>query len=207
MIEEINENEFLEEIKAACPEENEEKDGVEEVDAKELKLELKPLDRSHVDGEIFEATCHTWFIVKDSEMEINWRKPLVQKGQVSSQVKIASQPFAEGAMRYAFYMQDLASKNEYVAKLPKDLRPKTYNLEEMKNDIEAMFVCSHIVNEFNEKLISSIDSKYLVEFVHAFVYEILDEASPYKYYYGENFINGKYEKYNNNAGWKAGRDS
>lgn len=77
----------------------------------------------------------------------------------------------------------------------------------MKNDIEAMFVCSHIVNEFNERIISKVDSKYLVEFVHSFVYEILDESSPYKYYYGENFIPGKYEKYNNNAGWKTGKDS
>jgi hypothetical protein len=29
----------------------------------------------------------------------------------------------------------------------------------------------------------------------------LDKNAPFKYYYGENFISGKYEKYNNNAGW------
>jgi hypothetical protein len=52
-------------------------------------------------------------------------------------------------------------------------------------------------------MISSIDSKYLVEFVHSFLYEILDKTSPYKYYYGENFIEGRYEKYNNNAGFVA----
>jgi hypothetical protein len=49
----------------------------------------------------------------------------------------------------------------------------------MKNDIEAMFICTHIVNEFNEKLISSIDSRYLVEFVHSFLYEILDSNAPF----------------------------
>jgi len=48
-----------------------------------------------------------------------------------------------------------------------------------------------------------IDSRYLVEFVHSFLYEILDDSSPFKYYYGENFIEGKYEKYNNNAGFVA----
>jgi hypothetical protein len=53
-----------------------------------------------------------------------------------------------------------------------------------------------------------VDSKYLVEFVHSFIYEILDKAAPFKYYYGENFIRGKYEKYNNNAGWSTtGQDS
>jgi hypothetical protein len=58
----------------------------------------------------------------------------------------------------------------------------------MKNDNEAMFICTHIVNEFNDKLISIVDSKYLAEFVHTFIYEILDEKAPFKYYYGENFI-------------------
>ncbi|MEK7782333.1 MAG: hypothetical protein AAB279_00250, partial [Candidatus Binatota bacterium] len=50
---------------------------------------------------------------------------------------------------------------------------------------------------------------YLVEFVRGFIYEILDASAPYKYYYGENFIQGKYEKYNNNAGWTStvGKDA
>lgn len=112
-------------------------------------------------------------------------------------------------MRYAFLMKDCELNENYVAKVPKDLNPKTYNLEVMKNDIEAMFICSHIVNSFNERMISTIDSRYLVEFVHSFIYEILDEGAPFKYYYGENFIQGKYEKYNNNAGWTnaTGKDA
>lgn len=104
-------------------------------------------------------------------------------------------------MRYAFLMKDQDLNEEYVVKVPKNINPASYNLDTMKNDIEAMFICTHIVSEFNERLISFVDSKYLVEFVHSFLYEILDEGAPYKYYYGENFINGRYEKYNNNAGW------
>lgn len=46
----------------------------------------------------------------------------------------------------------------------------------MKNDIEAMFICSHIVNDFNEKIICYGDNKLLVEFVHSFIYEITDRA-------------------------------
>jgi hypothetical protein len=45
-----------------------------------------------------------------------------------------------------------------VAKLPKNVNPKHYNLEVMKNDIEAMFICSHIVNEFNERIINYGDT-------------------------------------------------
>ena len=83
-------------------------------------------------------------------------------------------------------------KNLYVAKLPKDLRSTKYNLEDMKGDIETMFLCSHIVNDFNEKLIAVVESNYLMDFVHSFIYEINDDQAPYKYFYGENFIEGKY---------------
>ena len=98
-------------------------------------------------------------------------------------------------------MMDQDLKKRYVVKVPKDVNPITYNPEEMKYDIEAMFICKHIVNEFNDKMICLVDSRYMVEFVHSFIYDILDQSAPFKYYYGENFIDGKYNKYNNNAGW------
>jgi hypothetical protein len=60
-----------------------------------------------------------------------------------------------------------------VAKLPKDVNPKHYNLDMMKNDIEAMFICTHIVNEFNERIISLGDNQLLVEFVHSYIYELV----------------------------------
>lgn len=75
----------------------------------------------------------------------------------------------------------------------------------MSKDIEAMFICSHLVNLFNDVIIGQGDPDLLIEFVHSFIYEIFD--APYKYYYGENFIPGKYEKYNNNAGWKSEKNS
>ena len=37
--------------------------------------------------------------------------------------------------------------------------------------------------------------------MHSFIYEIKDPKFKYKYWYAENFIEGQYEKYNNNAGW------
>jgi hypothetical protein len=72
----------------------------------------------------------------------------------------------------------------------------------MSKDIESMVICSHIVSDFNDHIINYGDSHLQVEFVHAFIYEILGK-SEYKYFYGENFIQGKYEKYNNNSGWKT----
>lgn len=77
----------------------------------------------------------------------------------------------------------------------------------MKNDLEAMFICSHLVNDFNDRVLTAGDESLLIEFVHSFIYEIIDEETEIKYFYGENFIPGKYEKYNNNAGWKLERNS
>jgi hypothetical protein len=71
----------------------------------------------------------------------------------------------------------------------------------MSKDLESMFICSHIVNEFNERLVSDVDSSLLLDFVHSFIYEIHDENVKNNLFYGENYIKGKYEKYNNNAGW------
>jgi hypothetical protein len=48
----------------------------------------------------------------------------------------------------------------------------------MKKDIEAMFICYHIVNSFNDAIISFGSERgrndFLIEFVHAFIYEIQD---------------------------------
>ncbi len=48
-----------------------------------------------------------------------------------------------------------------------------------------------MVNEFNERIIPIVpDTKLILNFVHTFIYEIVDSAHKYKYYYGENFIEG-----------------
>ncbi len=59
-----------------------------------------------------------------------------------------------------------------VAKLPKVI-DEHYNLEEMKNEIEVQFICQHLVNDFNEKIVEVIPSNdLLLNFVHAFILEI-----------------------------------
>jgi hypothetical protein len=60
-----------------------------------------------------------FFIVKDKGVAINWKKPLLQEGELSSMANICLKPFASGALRYAFYMYDGRMKQKMVAKLPK----------------------------------------------------------------------------------------
>ncbi len=69
-------------------------------------------------------------------------------------------------------MYDHKVKQRMVAKLPKVI-DSHYCLNEMKKDIEVQFICQHIANEFNERVveITKFDD-LLLNFVHAFLLEI-----------------------------------
>jgi vacuole morphology and inheritance protein 14 len=46
-------------------------------------MDIKPeefrADPGKFGSATYKATCHSWFIVKDKGVPINWRKPLLQK--------------------------------------------------------------------------------------------------------------------------------
>jgi vacuole morphology and inheritance protein 14 len=103
-------------------------------------------------------------------------------------------------MRYAFYAYDDMLQQNLVAKLLKVLS-RGYDLDTLKKDLESVFICQHLVNEFNERVIPYVaDTSSLLNFVHCFIYE-LPKSNRYRFYQAENHITGGYEKYNNNAGW------
>ena len=184
-------------------EKKEEKNQMVQKKALNLKFSLVPCNWLKTDYTEFKAICRTWFIVKDKDVSINWRKPLIQDSQISTTVWINSKPFAAGAMRYACYMKDIDLDQKLVAQIPLVL-DESYKPEIMKKDIESLFICNHIVNEFNDRVVSLLpDPDMLISFVHCFIYEILDSKCPYKYWWGENFIESEFEKFNNNAGWQT----
>jgi vacuole morphology and inheritance protein 14 len=149
----------------------------------------------------YKAVCYTWFIVNDRNRNIDWKKPLIQKSQITSRVKISQSPFAKGGMRYAFYMQDTYLNQKLVGKLPISIRESDYTADNLSKDIESLIICQYLANDFNDRIINSVpDTRLLLNFVHSFVYEI-QTNSKFNLYAVENYIDGDYEKYNNNAGW------
>lgn len=54
-----------------------------------VTLKIEPLDLKMKDSKIYDSICYTWFIAKDQGVEINWKKPLLQKSQIRSYIKIA----------------------------------------------------------------------------------------------------------------------
>ena len=161
-----------------------------------------PGDWLKISKKVLPAIARTWFIVKDKNINIDWRKPFVQSSQITTKISIAFEAFSEGAMRYAHYMRDIDMEENMVAKLPKKIVNANYNPENMMKDIESMIISQHIVNEFNDKIISKLgDTETLFSFVGSYIYEITDESFPYKYWWAENYMDGVYEKFNNNDGW------
>ncbi len=60
-----------------------------------------------------------------------------------------------------------------VAKLPKVYSKKKYNLEELSKDLESIFICQHLANDFNELIVSYLtDTSLLINFVHSFIYQL-----------------------------------
>jgi hypothetical protein len=173
----------------------------------EVKFDIAPEDDKEPDwnglsDKILQAKCHSFAIVRDRNTIINWKKPLIIESSIDSTVAISNKPFSQGAMRFAFFMKDTYLEQNLVCKLPKVINPAEYNIPTMSKELETITCCQHIVKDFNDRVIEYIpDTRLLLSFVNCWIYEILDNSHPYKYYYVENYINGYYEKYNNNAGW------
>lgn len=77
--EEIDEDEVIEIIEKEESTSKMQSVVYEEEKSQKLKLAIQPLDLTFKSATPFKATCHTWFIVKDKGVDIDWRKPLLQR--------------------------------------------------------------------------------------------------------------------------------
>jgi len=164
----------------------------------------EPPKWDHLNTQVQKAVCHSWHIHQDMNKDIDWRNPDIRKTDVETQVQIAKFPFAQGAMRFAFYMKDLGVSGDHqhtVAKFPKKIN-KNYTIDYMKREVEAVLMCQLITNEFNDRLVNNANEDLLMSFVQARVYEIVQGGAKWKLFSVENYLQGKYQKYNNNAGWE-----
>ena len=88
-----------------------------------------------------------------------------------------------------------------VGKLLMDRSPEYYKPSEMKKDVYASLVCSKIVESFNLQIVALKYEIFLkIEFIVPVIYDIIDESSEYEFFFGEKYLPGIFEKYNNNAG-------
>lgn len=160
----------------------------------------------------FNSICHSFAIPKDRNAFIDWKAPFIKKSQIKCKVTLQDEPFAQGEMRYAFYMNDQSLDQKLVGKINKVIKKEENTLQHLSKDILSVIVCQKLAYDFNDRIINFLpDTKLLINFVHAYIYELVgycDEniikpqlPSHQRFLSVENFIEGSYDKYNNNSGW------
>ncbi len=58
-------------------------------ESKMITFDIREMDVNMRYSKTYDSVCHSWFIVKELGMEINWKTPLVQRSQIRSYIKIA----------------------------------------------------------------------------------------------------------------------
>ena len=148
------------------------------------------------------AICHSYIIKKDRHMNMNWKNPYINHYKVETKCIIDDIPFGEGVERYAYFLYDKEVNLKYVAKEKKEYDASNNTLDKYAKEVESITICHHIANEFNERIVNIVPkdkTDILLKYIHCYIYEITSPS--HEFYYVENYIPGKYVKYNNNVGW------
>ena len=79
----------------------------DEKDVKEINLDIQCLELTKSEMCKQKAICHTYFIENKDVKNIDWRQPQIKRTTMETVISVAKEPFADGAMRYAFYARDV----------------------------------------------------------------------------------------------------
>jgi hypothetical protein len=110
-------------------------------------------------------------------------------------VRMRSRPFAQGAMRLAYYARTAASSNKFVAKAFKE---DDKGLAHVVEDMRSQALCKAFALEFN----GLWKSKHPLDFIVTTCLETKAPSGTEKQYISlEPFIDGPYVKYNSNNGY------
>ncbi|KYQ91700.1 myosin heavy chain kinase [Tieghemostelium lacteum] len=110
-------------------------------------------------------------------------------------VKMEPVPFAEGAFRKAFHLQDLSkfgASRRYVAKIAK----KPTSRDSYFEDVKMQMIAKKWADNYN-----SLKPPKKIEFLQSCVLEFIDRTGNDIICGAEPYVEGQYRKYNNNSGF------
>ncbi|CEM36402.1 unnamed protein product [Vitrella brassicaformis CCMP3155] len=146
-----------------------------------------------------EAHRYTYHLVL--ERTKNWNLPEMIVTKQQSYLHIEERPFAKGEMRYAFYMKERMLDLKRVAKLPiESCRGGEELRKDVLADIETQAISKALAKVFNEALLKK-GVKRMIDFIDVSVYELPSRGESERWVTVEPFMEGRYQKYNNNDGW------
>ena len=106
-----------------------------------------------------------------------------------------SLPFAQGALRLASYARTAASTNRFVVK---SFKRGGRGIAHLAEDMRCQALCKAFALEFN----CYLKEEYTIDFITTMgLQNKIQSTSPRRYMSLEPFIEGKYIKYNSNAGY------
>jgi hypothetical protein len=110
-------------------------------------------------------------------------------------IRKRSQPFAQGAMRVAYYARTAASTNHFVVKAYKK---NGKSIAHLADDLRCQALCKAFALEFNAL---SEESRPIDFIVTTCFRDKRGRSSSNECMSLEPFLDGTYKKYNNNCGW------
>jgi len=110
-------------------------------------------------------------------------------------VIVEQTPFAEGAMRKAYRMRDLSQEGALSFMVAKVFRDPNEDRTSYFKDVEMQMQVKELAERFNRR-----NPPKKVDFVTSYVYELVDRPNK-QICSAEYFIDGKFEKHNNNYGY------
>ncbi|CEM36414.1 unnamed protein product [Vitrella brassicaformis CCMP3155] len=166
---------------------------------RKLRVDKSPPNWDALNGTEEDACRYTYHVVLDSKG--TWKAPEITETKQDSRVQLQKAPFAEGAMRYAFYMKEHFLDLKRVAKLPIESHRGGEKLrKDVLADMETQAVSKALAKVFNEALLKK-GIKRMIDFIDVSVYELPSRGESERWVAVEPFVEGRYEKYTNNNGW------
>jgi len=150
--------------------------------------------------------------------KLDLQKPFI--GEISK----ASNPFAKGSLRLAYYGKSVVGdwirrvlgiigygKDNYIVlKSSKTSDPKYNNFEHFKENIIQHAIASYIGEEFNKCLQLDVNG-LCIQYLQVRLYQIqapsIYDSNAVKYMTGEPYVEGEFEKWNNNFGFSKTDDN
>ncbi|GAM26183.1 hypothetical protein SAMD00019534_093580, partial [Acytostelium subglobosum LB1] len=138
-------------------------------------------------------------VLENSERVVKWEyNPYTATAQwtcTAILVRMEQVPFAEGAFRKAYHLQDLSrpeASGRYVAKIGK----KPTNRANYFEDVKMQMIAKKWADKYNE-----FKPPKKIDFLQSCVLEFVDRTSTDIICGMEPYVEGQYRKYNNNSGF------
>ncbi|KAG1709475.1 hypothetical protein DVH05_020130 [Phytophthora capsici] len=165
--------------------------------------EMKPLNWSQLDKSPAIAAVRHSLHFRPGE-PVDWKNLDLKHTQQNTTIRLSRTCFAKGAMRSAHALLDCNMDAHLVAKcyFGKAASVASTSKHSLENDVKMQMVAKRLASEFSAS--DNIDKG--VDFIFTCWYEVKDPKkaglnSPMATFTAEPYIEGKYEKYNNNKGW------